>query len=178
MKKLSITKEAFEKSKYFTRKYGKLEYVSESGKLFKTTKGNVLKFDEGMRREVEPMNGRASFGHKAMEGEDENGFTLYSYSMPVARLERRDDGSGLDFSLLDDYLSTTTLTHIHSWLLGHNQQDIPTKKLLKMNVGEIVPVSESTSRKHNTNKMKNINESKKLVKEGAGAGYTVHIKGL
>jgi hypothetical protein len=44
MKKLNITKERFEKSRYFTRKYGKLEYVSESGKLFKTDKDNVLMF--------------------------------------------------------------------------------------------------------------------------------------
>ncbi len=46
MKKLPITKEAFEKSNYFTRKYGKLEYVSESGKVFKTNKGKVLMFKE------------------------------------------------------------------------------------------------------------------------------------
>lgn len=46
MKKLNITKEAFEKSKYFTKKYGKLEYVSERGKLFKTEKGKILKFKE------------------------------------------------------------------------------------------------------------------------------------
>ena len=44
MKKLNITKERFEKSRYFQRKYGKLEYVSESGKLFKTNKGQILKF--------------------------------------------------------------------------------------------------------------------------------------
>ena len=44
MKKLNITKEQFNKSKYFQRKYGKLEYVSESGRYFKTDKGNVLKF--------------------------------------------------------------------------------------------------------------------------------------
>jgi hypothetical protein len=44
MKKLNITKERFEKSRYFTKKYGKLEYVSESGRLFKTSKGKVLKF--------------------------------------------------------------------------------------------------------------------------------------
>ena len=44
MKKLNITKEEFNKSKYFTSKYGKLEYVSESGKLYKTDKGNVRKF--------------------------------------------------------------------------------------------------------------------------------------
>lgn len=52
MKKLPITKEAFEKSKYFTNKYGKLEYVSESGKLFKTTKGKIMKFKES----AIPMN--------------------------------------------------------------------------------------------------------------------------
>jgi hypothetical protein len=46
MKKLNITKEAFEKSKYFKNKYGKLEYVSESGKVFKTNKGKVLMFKE------------------------------------------------------------------------------------------------------------------------------------
>ena len=46
MKKLNITKERFEKSKYFQDKYGKLEYVSESGKIFKTDKGKVLMFKE------------------------------------------------------------------------------------------------------------------------------------
>lgn len=46
MKKLNITKEQFNRSSYFQRKYGKLEYVSESGKLFKTNKGKVLKFNE------------------------------------------------------------------------------------------------------------------------------------
>ena len=46
MKKLNITKEQFEKSKYFKNKYGKLEYVSESGKVFKTDKGKLLKFKE------------------------------------------------------------------------------------------------------------------------------------
>ena len=42
MKKLNITKEQFEKSRYFKNKYGKLEYVNESGKVFKTDKGKVL----------------------------------------------------------------------------------------------------------------------------------------
>ena len=44
MKKLNITKERFEKSRYFKNKYGNLEYVSESGKVFKTDKGKVLMF--------------------------------------------------------------------------------------------------------------------------------------
>lgn len=44
MKKLNITKKRFCESKYFTTKYGKLAYVSESGNLYKTSKGQVLKF--------------------------------------------------------------------------------------------------------------------------------------
>ena len=46
MKKLNITKDKFTESKYFTTKYGKLEYVSESGNLYKTTKGHVIMFNE------------------------------------------------------------------------------------------------------------------------------------
>lgn len=49
MNKLNITKERFEKSRYFQRKYGKLEYVSESGKLYKTNKGKILKFKESIK---------------------------------------------------------------------------------------------------------------------------------
>lgn len=44
MRKLNITKERYEKSRYFNKKYGKLEYVSESGDVYKTDKGKVLKF--------------------------------------------------------------------------------------------------------------------------------------
>ena len=47
MKKLNVTKEQFNRSRYFTNKYGKLEYVSESGKQFKTSKGIVLEFTDG-----------------------------------------------------------------------------------------------------------------------------------
>ena len=52
MKKLNITKEQFEKSRYFKDKYGKLEYVSESGKVFKTDKGKVLMFKEGFKDKI------------------------------------------------------------------------------------------------------------------------------
>ena len=55
MKKLNITKEEFNKSKYFTSKYGKLEYVSESGKLYKTDKGNVLKFVKESENQYDDM---------------------------------------------------------------------------------------------------------------------------
>ena len=53
MKKLNITKERFEKSRYFIRKYGTLEYVSESGRLYKTSKGQILKFNESHEHEWE-----------------------------------------------------------------------------------------------------------------------------
>lgn len=46
MKKLNITKKQFSESKYFQTKYGKLKYVSESGNVYKTDKGNVLRFNE------------------------------------------------------------------------------------------------------------------------------------
>ena len=42
MKKLNITKEQYDESKYFKEKYGALKFVSESGKLYKTDKGVVL----------------------------------------------------------------------------------------------------------------------------------------
>lgn len=42
MKKLNITKKQYDESKYFTKKYGAIKFVSESGKHFKTDKGVVL----------------------------------------------------------------------------------------------------------------------------------------
>ena len=54
MKKLNVTKERFEKSRYFQKKYGKLEYVSESGKVFKTDKGKVLMFKESAVEATDP----------------------------------------------------------------------------------------------------------------------------
>ena len=53
MKKLNMTRERFEKSRYFTEKYGKLKYVSESGRFFKTNKGNILTFTESLESDEE-----------------------------------------------------------------------------------------------------------------------------
>ena len=44
MKKLDITHKQYSESRYLTKKYGKLAYVSESGKMFKTDKGTLIKF--------------------------------------------------------------------------------------------------------------------------------------
>ena len=46
MKKLNLTKEQYNRSPYLKNKYGSLKYVSESGKFYKTDKGNVLMFKE------------------------------------------------------------------------------------------------------------------------------------
>ena len=46
MKKLNTTKKHYMESKYFQKKYGKLKFVSESGKLFRTDKGRVIMFKE------------------------------------------------------------------------------------------------------------------------------------
>ena len=52
MKKLNITKEQFNRSRYFQKKYGTLEYVSESGKVYKTSKGNLIRFNEVSRNDI------------------------------------------------------------------------------------------------------------------------------
>ena len=48
MKRLNITRKQYSESKYLQKKYGKLAYVSESGKVFKTDKGKLLKFKESV----------------------------------------------------------------------------------------------------------------------------------
>ena len=53
MKNLKITKERFEKSRYFQKKYGKLEYVSESGKTYKTANGTIVRFVTEAREYVD-----------------------------------------------------------------------------------------------------------------------------
>ena len=53
MKKLNITKEDFEKSIYFQKKYGKLEYVSESGDVYRTSKGETIQLmGEGRYKQI------------------------------------------------------------------------------------------------------------------------------
>ena len=76
MKKLNITKDKFTESKYFTTKYGKLEYVSESGNVYKTSKGHVLKFvnesesvDEELK--VKAMDAAKILGVIAFLGDEE-----------------------------------------------------------------------------------------------------------
>ena len=66
MKKLNITKKQFNESKYFTTKYGKLEYVSESGKIYKTSKGHLLKFKES-QNDVTIDDFRRMYGNNAAE---------------------------------------------------------------------------------------------------------------
>ena len=143
----------------------------ENGKIcFDCEYGEEIKESTNVRRELEPTNGRASFGRKAYVEDDGDGFTLLSYDTPVARIERCEDGNGQDFSLLNDYLSATTLTHIHSFLHTYGHKDIPTKELKNMDIGEIVHLDNPNRElKDWWNKRKaGMAESRKLVKEGAG----------
>ena len=66
MKKLNITKDKFTESKYFTTKYGKLEYVSESGKFYKTSKGKLLNFNES-QNDVTIDDFKRMYGKNAAE---------------------------------------------------------------------------------------------------------------
>ena len=78
MKKLNVTRKHFKESEYFQRKYGKLAFVSESGKLFKTSKGKVLMFKEDHAKGehlysivIQDLEGwEASFQVNAMNDED------------------------------------------------------------------------------------------------------------
>jgi hypothetical protein len=98
MKKLSITKEAFEKSKYFTSKYGKLEYVSESGKLFKTEKGKILKFKESTKK----------FGKKFKESVDISTDPAYVCPYCGSRNCEFDDAEDLGSGLQEGYFEGAT----------------------------------------------------------------------
>ena len=276
MKKLNITKEAFEKSKYFTKKYGKLEYVSESGKLFKTNKGNVLKFKEskfkgGIANDEEYTFLRVSVAWDIKDVEDS---TLPKSVFIKVPRDVYDGDVGLNLSGMiedyfgypvDDILPTEADNRdkklVKDWLLwtadeglvdddgvGMKYDESPKKsaELTEDAILDAIPVDardglvdinepdgsfgrytwyvkfapfsedeakvaadgitkstgrrttvastgrevfvlvmdypsrvfESTPHKHGIKNMKRINESKKLVKEGAGAGYTVKIKDL
>ena len=44
MKKLNITKEHYNKSRYFKNKYGRLTHVNESKNVYRTSKGKLIRF--------------------------------------------------------------------------------------------------------------------------------------
>lgn len=134
MKKLNITKEQFNHSKYLQRKYGRLEYVSESGKLFKTNKGKVLKFNEGF-----------------MSNMGKDGQHLYSI---IYKFDGW-DGSVQEYGKSEEDAIQNAIAK------GKLDGDEDIVKIV--NLGE---------------KGEYLESSRKLVKEGAGAGYTVTIKDL
>ena len=114
MKKLNITKEQFNRSNYFQRKYGKLKYVSESGRLFKTNKGKVLKFNESSDQE--------EFSYKGVV------ITRYDYEslpMPMAA------------SKLDDETMQKIAEDIYNMLLDHGWEDKDIDRYLGRNLDEL-----------------------------------------
>lgn len=100
MKKLNITKERFEKSRYFQNKYGKLEYVSESGKLYKTDKGKVLMFKEESKSDM-IARARANGVVTSTSGH-------YDTFLPRMIADRLMDATGIeDTEVFDNYLVVT-----------------------------------------------------------------------
>ena len=87
MKKLNITKKQYNESKFFTKKYGALKYVSESGKLFKTDKGVVLALESADEDEpAGPIDdlGPAGDGDGDGDGDGEEEVTVKKEDLATA----------------------------------------------------------------------------------------------
>lgn len=121
MKKLNITKKKFSESKYFTTKYGKLKYVSESGKIYKTSKGHLLKFINESQNDVTIDDFKRMYGNNAAEalikycdvknkdaesvinGSDADMARFENWAKKVLHIDIYDKFSGYDYdSDLDD----------------------------------------------------------------------------
>ena len=76
MKKLNITKKQYDESKYFTKKYGAIKFVSESGKHYKTDKGVVLALEgteEPMKEDGDSIMDRQLDGNEEADKKEEGG---------------------------------------------------------------------------------------------------------
>lgn len=93
MKKLNITKEQFNRSRYFQKKYGTLEYVSESGKVYKTNKGRILKFNESVIDEDDNYGFIVTYEDGSVKGfteEEINGEFLCADEHTIEKVEIKD----------------------------------------------------------------------------------------
>ena len=106
MKKLNITKKQFKESQYFTNKYGNLAYVSESGKLYKTDKGNVLKFKESVTSD-DSYPFTVTDIEWDTDGEDASEFNLPETLVVDVPMVCVDNGSAEVEDYISDYLSDT-----------------------------------------------------------------------
>ena len=100
MKKLNISKEHFNESKYFIKKYGELEYVSESGKIYKTTSGNILKFmieydDVNSNYNIVERDG----GYTLYVNGNEAGFMELTFKYGDSIINEIQDSIGYDYEL-------------------------------------------------------------------------------
>ena len=106
MKKLNITKKQFKESQYFTNKYGNLAYVSESGNLYKTDKGNVLKFKESVISD-DSYPFTVTDIEWDTDGEDASEFNLPETLVVDVPMVCVDNGSAEVEDYISDYLSDT-----------------------------------------------------------------------
>lgn len=200
MKKLNITKEQFNRSNYFQKKYGKLEYVSESGRLFKTNKGKVLKFNEGFMSNMGKDGQRLYSIIYIADGWD-GSVQEYGKSeedaIQTAIAKGKLDGDEdivkvIDLGEKGEYLESSRklakeagrkVIPAANGCSIHDMGDcwIVTNKN-GLNIGQCRTLIEAEDIAENadeyTTKKLGYAESRKLVKEGAGAGYDVGISDL
>lgn len=200
MKKLNITKEQFNRSNYFQKKYGKLEYVSESGKLFKTNKGKVLKFNEGFMSNMgkdgqhlysiiykfDDWDGSVQEYGKTEEDAIQNAIAkgkIDDEDEIVKIVDLGEKGEYLESSRKLAKEAGRKVIPAANGCSIHDMGDcwIVTNKD-GLNIGQCKTLIEAKHIAENadeyTAKKLGCAESKKLVKEGAGAGYDVGISNL
>ena len=171
MKRLNITKEQFNRSNYFQKKYGKLEYVSESGKLFKTTKGRVLKFKESTKKLVkEAYNRKLGVVKLDSVGLPREGKLEVTCRCPFCKQDHSFITKETDFMYGWHLYQQNGATIQDAW------PDLSPDEREMVKTGICPKCWEAAFGGEEDDEP--ANESRKLVKEGAGAGYTVTIKGL
>ncbi len=129
MKKLNITKERFEKSRYFQKKYGTLEYVNESGKVFKTSKGKLLKFKESVDWEDDPEYYGDGRLHVFDYGEDYPFKEQYVVMFPSGSVLYTSPGGYVSYWDDQDTMSYSTMEEMEDNFTAHDGEDeyVPTE---------------------------------------------------
>ena len=114
MKQLKITKERFNSSRYFRTKYGELKYMSEDGRQYKTTKGQIIQFNEGPSRTPD-------FGAKSMKDVQQTGDLQKDFNLGMTVLN--DDNYEAFVRDLNTLASDTKVKNIKDAILKLYEQE-------------------------------------------------------
>ena len=131
MKKLNITKERFEKSRYFQKKYGTLEYVSESRKVFKTNKGKVLMFKESLEtgmgtrkpRLLHNIDDEVTLDSYYYDHSDESLYDLPETGWIVDDIRWDERGKTWEYHIVNDNLPPEYREYANQWVFEIELED-------------------------------------------------------